>query len=66
MLNPFSYIIMRFIADNPGIWIMHCHNDYHLNIGMAIIIVAAPDEVRNYYLTQQSMFPPIPTSCTEN
>ncbi|QUR68911.1 multicopper oxidase family protein [Mycobacterium spongiae] len=22
------------VADNPGVWVMHCHNDYHLVAGM--------------------------------
>jgi FtsP/CotA-like multicopper oxidase with cupredoxin domain len=23
------------IADNPGQWMLHCHNTYHLEAGMA-------------------------------
>lgn len=23
-----------FVADNPGRWILHCHNDYHMTAGM--------------------------------
>ncbi len=25
-------------ADNPGQWMMHCHNTYHLESGMATIL----------------------------
>lgn len=23
------------VADNPGVWVMHCHNNYHQVAGMA-------------------------------
>ncbi len=29
---------IEFVADNPGIWIHHCHNLYHLAGGMANLI----------------------------
>ncbi|CRK86705.1 CLUMA_CG000538, isoform A [Clunio marinus] len=34
--NP-GYIRVRFRADNPGFWLGHCHFDWHLAIGMAVI-----------------------------
>jgi len=27
LINPFSYVVFRFERDNPGIWMLHCHND---------------------------------------
>ena len=27
-----------FVADNPGDWLFHCHNAYHLATGMARVI----------------------------
>ena len=48
-VNPSSYLIFRFKANNPGIWMMHCHNDWHLQIGMALVFVESPQKVRNYY-----------------
>lgn len=29
---------MVFRADNPGQWMMHCHNAYHLEAGMATVL----------------------------
>lgn len=29
---------LEFVADNPGIWIHHCHNLYHLAGGMANLV----------------------------
>ena len=48
-VNPFSYLVFRFQADNPGIWMMHCHNDWHLQIGMALVFVESPQKIKNYY-----------------
>ncbi|KAJ1724696.1 ferroxidase fet3 [Coemansia erecta] len=34
---------IRFRADNPGVWLMHCHIDLHSAMGMVLTIVEAPD-----------------------
>jgi iron transport multicopper oxidase len=60
-VNALSYLIFRFQADNPGVWIMHCHNDWHLNLGMALVFVESPADVTNYYLNNPSTS--IPTTC---
>ncbi|KAJ7506089.1 laccase [Mycena galericulata] len=28
---------IRFVTDNAGPWILHCHIDFHLNLGLAIV-----------------------------
>lgn len=33
-----GYVVIRFIADNPGFWFMHCHFQDHLDEGMAVIV----------------------------
>jgi iron transport multicopper oxidase len=38
-----GYLVLRFKADNPGVWFFHCHIDLHLAGGMAATIVEAPD-----------------------
>ncbi|KAL1596938.1 hypothetical protein SLS59_007681 [Nothophoma quercina] len=38
-----GYIVLRFKADNPGVWFFHCHIDLHLVGGMAATIIEAPD-----------------------
>ncbi|XP_063981169.1 uncharacterized protein LOC135164602 isoform X2 [Diachasmimorpha longicaudata] len=32
-----GYTIVRFYADNPGYWLLHCHIEFHVEIGMAVI-----------------------------
>lgn len=33
-----GYTIIRFIADNPGYWLFHCHIEFHAEIGMALVL----------------------------
>jgi len=35
-------ITLRVVADNPGVWLFHCHIEWHLEAGLAIQLVEAP------------------------
>ncbi|XP_063960219.1 uncharacterized protein LOC129266740 [Lytechinus pictus] len=45
-----GYTVIQFIADNPGWWFFHCHNEFHLHTGLAIVVRAG----------YQSDLPPLP------
>ncbi|KAF9449616.1 multicopper oxidase [Macrolepiota fuliginosa MF-IS2] len=34
----------RFFTDNPGAWFLHCHIDWHLEAGLAIVFAEAPKD----------------------
>ena len=34
----FGFVVMRVRSDNPGIWLFHCHMDYHLAAGMGFFL----------------------------
>nr|QCZ35187.1 laccase 20 [Salvia miltiorrhiza] len=34
-----GWAVIRFVADNPGVWLMHCHIDSHLSWGFAMAFV---------------------------
>ncbi|KAJ9638488.1 hypothetical protein H2204_004258 [Knufia peltigerae] len=40
-----GYLIVAFKADNPGVWIMHCHIAFHASSGLAAQIVENPDKI---------------------
>ncbi|XP_064638257.1 uncharacterized protein LOC135494275 [Lineus longissimus] len=40
-----SYVIIRFKADNPGVWIMHCHIEMHNLDGMTMLVREAKDMI---------------------
>ncbi|KAF3971732.1 hypothetical protein ACB098_06G136800 [Castanea mollissima] len=33
-----GWAVIRFVADNPGAWLMHCHLDVHINWGLAMVL----------------------------
>ncbi|PFH47532.1 multicopper oxidase [Amanita thiersii Skay4041] len=35
-------VTIRFRTDNPGPWIMHCHVDFHLEAGLAVVFAEDP------------------------
>nr|BAU94254.1 laccase [Pholiota microspora] len=37
-----STVIIRFQADNPGPWFFHCHIDWHLEAGLAVVFAERP------------------------
>ncbi|KAJ2845061.1 ferroxidase fet3 [Coemansia brasiliensis] len=37
------YAILRFRADNPGVWLFHCHINWHIDLGLAMTFVEAPE-----------------------
>ncbi|KAJ2784418.1 ferroxidase fet3 [Coemansia javaensis] len=43
VVAPYEYVKLRFRADNPGVWMFHCHMDTHFAAGLAITFVEAPD-----------------------
>lgn len=36
-LHPYGWTVIRFRADNPGVWLFHCHIDSHFSMGMGIV-----------------------------
>ncbi|XP_048568319.1 laccase-8-like [Triticum urartu] len=32
-----GWTVIRFVANNPGMWFMHCHLDAHLPLGLAMV-----------------------------
>ncbi len=38
IVRPMQQVDVEFDADNPGQWVSHCHNVYHAETGMMIIV----------------------------
>ena len=34
IVKPMQTVTVRLVADNPGVWMLHCHNGYHMDAGM--------------------------------
>jgi iron transport multicopper oxidase len=44
-VNSNSYVIIRFKADNPGVWLFHCHIERHAVMGLIATIIESPDDL---------------------
>ncbi|CAN8103161.1 unnamed protein product [Discula destructiva] len=42
-----SHVVVRFRADNPGVWILHCHVAWHLEAGMAALFLERPEDLKS-------------------
>ena len=45
-----GYVVIAFVADNPGYWFLHCHIEVHQLEGMAVIIQEYNETEHNYNL----------------
>ncbi|KAJ1815878.1 ferroxidase fet3 [Coemansia sp. S610] len=52
----FHYAKVRFHADNPGVWMFHCHMDVHFAMGLALTFVEAPDVLQKQQTIPQGFF----------
>jgi len=47
LVDSSTWVVFRFVANNPGAWAFHCHIEWHLNTGMAMVWNVDPDHVPN-------------------
>ena len=50
-----GFAVLKFRADNPGIWLLHCHIEWHLQAGLATIFVEAPEEMQKRFTIPSSV-----------
>ncbi|KAF9073368.1 ferroxidase [Rhodocollybia butyracea] len=50
-------VTLRVVADNPGVWFLHCHIEWHLEVGLAIQLIEAPLQAQQY---------PVPPALIDN
>ncbi|KAH8892032.1 hypothetical protein GQ53DRAFT_746474 [Thozetella sp. PMI_491] len=46
VLFPNGNVVLRFKADNPGVWLFHCHIEWHVDSGLISTFVEAPLELQ--------------------
>ncbi|KAJ3187554.1 ferroxidase fet3 [Irineochytrium annulatum] len=40
-----GYVVIRFVADNPGAWFFHCHIEWHFSAGLIATFIEAPEKL---------------------
>ena len=49
-LNPFSWMLIRFVADNPGMWALKSANLWHMEAGLSMQFLTRTDELSKMHL----------------
>ncbi|TKW12127.1 hypothetical protein SEVIR_5G016600v4 [Setaria viridis] len=44
-LHPLGWTAVRFVADNPGVWLFHCHIEAHVYMGMGVVLEEGVEKV---------------------
>ena len=47
LLPAYSYIVLQWTQDNPGVWPLHCHIAWHLSAGFVWTVLENPDALEN-------------------
>lgn len=47
-----SYAVLRIVADNPGVYLFHCHVEWHVEMGLSATLIEAPERLLNYTIPQ--------------
>ena len=42
LVRPNGHIVMRFRSDNPGVWLFHCHIEWHVDSGLIATMISSP------------------------
>ncbi|PNS14249.1 Iron transport multicopper oxidase [Sphaceloma murrayae] len=45
-VEAYGWILIRFVADNPGMWALHCHISWHTEAGLLMQFATRTDEMK--------------------
>jgi FtsP/CotA-like multicopper oxidase with cupredoxin domain len=48
----FGWLVLRFVADNPGIWALHCHMAWHSEAGLVMQFLSRVDELESWKIPE--------------
>ncbi|OAP63400.1 hypothetical protein AYL99_02627 [Fonsecaea erecta] len=49
LLENGGFMVLRFRADNPGVWLFHCHMEWHVETGLVATLIEAPLELQQLH-----------------
>lgn len=51
-VNGGSYARLRIQANNPGVFLFHCHIEWHVEMGLTATLIEAPEMLQDYDIPQ--------------
>ena len=52
VVDAFGWVLIRFVADNPGMWAFHCHIAWHLEAGLMMQFQMRNDLMKDWVLPE--------------
>jgi FtsP/CotA-like multicopper oxidase with cupredoxin domain len=49
-VEAYGWLLISFVADNPGLWIFHCHDMWHTEAGLAMVFATRVEEMGGWEL----------------
>jgi FtsP/CotA-like multicopper oxidase with cupredoxin domain len=49
-----GWLLLRFIANNPGVWAFHCHMAWHAEAGLTLQFVSRVDQLADWTIPDQN------------
>ncbi|RHZ74853.1 hypothetical protein Glove_219g146 [Diversispora epigaea] len=53
MIPKHGHLVIRYIADNPGVWAFHCYIEWHVEMGLVAQLIERPSEFSNQTLPNE-------------
>ncbi len=50
MIDAYGWALIRFVADNPGLWALHCHISWHMESGLLMQFQTRNDIMKTWTL----------------
>ncbi|KAK5628579.1 hypothetical protein RRF57_004294 [Xylaria bambusicola] len=47
-----SHVVLRILANNPGVFLLHCHIEWHVEMGLTVTLIEAPERLVHYKIPQ--------------
>ncbi|KAF2138110.1 multicopper oxidase [Aplosporella prunicola CBS 121167] len=57
LVRPNGNVVLRFRADNPGVWFFHCHIEWHVASGLIATMIEAPLAIQEQFSSGRSIIP---------
>lgn len=54
-VEAFGWILLRVVADNPGMWAFHCHVSWHAEAGLLMQLLTRSDELAKMRIPQANL-----------
>ncbi|KZL71181.1 L-ascorbate oxidase (multicopper oxidase) [Colletotrichum tofieldiae] len=51
----YGWAVIRVVLDNPGMWAFHCHNAWHAEAGMMMVIAARVETSKDWKVSEEKM-----------